>query len=76
MAYQPTITVEVVNATFSRYVIADHQRHRYWGGTKWTDDIRKAILYAHAEVAWMDTFALRKNQRKRKGEPPQLSSNP
>ena len=49
MAYEPPIIV-VVNATFSRYVIADRQRRRYWRGTDWTDDIRKALLYAHAEV--------------------------
>ena len=76
MAYEPPITVEVVHATFSRYVIADRQRRRYWGGTKWTDDIREALLYAHAEVAWMDTFTLRTNRRRRRGEPPHLSSNP
>jgi hypothetical protein len=72
MAYEPTITVEAVNARFSRYVIADRPHRCYWGGTKWTEDACKALLYAHAEVAWVDTFALRKNRHGRRGEPRQL----
>ena len=65
MAYEPTICVEIVNFKFPRYVIyaiVDNRR-RYWTGTVWTTDVRKALVYANPGIIWPDVLALREKHR-------------
>ena len=57
----PRIEMRIVNVTFPRFVIVD--RRRFWTGNGWSRRLRRALLYAHADLLRDDIEMLKKNCR-------------
>jgi hypothetical protein len=53
--------MRIVNVTFPRFVIVD--RRRFWTGNGWSRRLRRALLYAHADLLRDDIEMLKKNCR-------------
>ena len=48
MSHKPLkIAVRIVGTEHPRFVIVSN-RKQFWGGTAWTTEYRKALLFAHA----------------------------
>jgi hypothetical protein len=61
MPYKPPkIEMRIINVTFPRFVIVDDHR-RYWTGRGWSRRLRKASVYAHADVLRDDIEMLKKD---------------
>ncbi len=61
----PKIEMRIINVVFPRFVIVDG-RGRYWTGDErpgkgWSRRLRRALLYAHAELLRQDIEKLTKN---------------
>lgn len=55
----PKIEMRIINVTFPRFVIVD--RRRYWTGHSWSQKLRDALLYPHANLLRDDIEKLKKN---------------
>ena len=53
----PKIEMRIVNVAFPRFVIVD--RRRYWTGREWSRNLRRALLYAHADLLREDIEKLK-----------------
>ena len=58
---QPKIEMKIINVRFPRFVILN--RRRFWTGNGWSRQLRRALLYAHAEFLRDDIEKLKKNCR-------------
>lgn len=59
MPHKPLeIGVRIVGEQFPRYVIVSNRR-RFWTGRGWTKDVRKAGLWAHADLVQREAEELR-----------------
>lgn len=54
------IEMRIINVTFPRFVIVDG-RGRHWTGKAWSRQLRRALLYAHADLLRADIEMLKKN---------------
>ena len=53
----PKIEMRIINVTFPRFVIVD--RRWYWTGDGWSRRLRRALLYAHADLLREDIAKLK-----------------
>ncbi len=52
------IGIQIVGEQFPRFVIVNNRR-QFWGGSNWTAEFRKAVLFAHAWLVQSDVEEFR-----------------
>jgi hypothetical protein len=57
----PKMTIQIVGYRFPRFIIA--KGRRYWTGTGWDRDWRKALLYADTWLVQQDADELGRKSR-------------
>jgi Ethanolamine utilization protein EutJ (predicted chaperonin) len=59
---RPQIGVQITNARFLRFVIANDRR-QVWTGMEWSDNRSDALIYAHVEIVRQDVQHLKRRHR-------------